>query len=176
MTHSLWAGLGMMGVMLCLAVSPGAAESADHAAFSGSFTVTLKAPADHAQHLFDPVGEAAWAPGWAPEFAREADRATLADGTVFTTRGAGGTVTTWVLQRYDRVAHEIAYTVYKPDGVVVAIHIALRDAAAGGSAAAVRYDLVATTDEGNRFVRDFTTTFPHMGPHWQAALDAVPPR
>jgi hypothetical protein len=174
MKRALWVGIGLIGVAVCLAMPRRAAEAEDRAAFSGSFTVTLKSPADRALHLFDPAGEAAWAQGWAPEFAREADRTTLADGTVFTTRGAGGAALTWVLQRYDRAAHEIAYTVYKPDGVVVAIHIAVRDAAAGGSAAVVRYDLVATTAEGDRYVRDYATTFPHMAPHWQAALDAIP--
>lgn len=59
---------------------------------------------------------------------------------------------------------------------MVAIHIAVRDAAAGGSAAVVRYDLVATTADGDRYVRDYATTFPHMAPRWQAALDAMPSR
>ncbi|HEX3466419.1 MAG TPA: hypothetical protein VHS78_20415 [Candidatus Elarobacter sp.] len=162
-------------VALVLSVA-NAARAGDRAAFSGSFTVTLKASADTALHLFDPVGEAAWAKGWDPSFVREADRATLAEGTVFTTPGAAGTQTVWVLQRYDRQAHEIAYTVYKPDGVVVAIRIALHDTTPRGSAALVRYDLVATTDAGDRFVHDYAGSFPHMGPHWQAALDAVPAR
>jgi hypothetical protein len=167
---SLLRALGVSAAVLSSGTAARGAE--ERATFSGSFTVTLKAPADRALHLFDPVGEAAWAKGWEPSFAREADRETLPEGTVFTTRGVGGALSTWVLQRYDRQAHEIAYTVYKPDGVVVAIRVALRDVA-GGSTALVRYDLVSTTDAGDRFVRDFAVTFPHTGPHWQAALDAA---
>lgn len=159
----------LAGVLCCGA----AADAADHATFSGTFTVAVKAPADRALALFDPVGEAAWAPGWAPVFARETDRASLPDGTVFTTRGHGGGTTTWVLQRYDRRAHEIAYTAFDAEGAVVAIRIAVRDRTQGGSEATVRYDLAATTDAGDGLVHGFGSQFPHMEAHWQAALDAV---
>jgi hypothetical protein len=150
-----------------------AADAADHASFSGTFTVTVKAPADRALSLFDPVGEAAWAPGWAPVFARDADRASPADGAVFTTRGHGGGTKTWVLQRYDRRAHEIAYTAFDEAGAVFGIRVAVRDRAQGGSEATVRYDLVATTETGDRVVHAFESQFPQMEPHWQAALDAA---
>lgn len=158
----------LLGCVLCCGV---ASAAADHATFSGTFTVSMKTPADRALRLFDPVGEAAWAPGWAPVFARDADRASLPDGTVFTTRGHGGGTTTWVLQRYDRGAHEIAYTAFDDMGAVVAIRIAVRDRAPGGSEATVRYDLVATTDAGDHVVHSFESQFPHMESHWQAALD-----
>lgn len=160
--------------VLALVVSPfHAVLAADRAAFSGSFTVTLKTSADRALPLFDPVGEARWSPGWAPVFARESDRATLADGTVFTAPGHGERLSTWVLQRYDRPGRQIAYTVYDPDGVVAGIRIAVRDSAGGMSEALVRYDVVATTDAGERYVRDFAAAFAHLAPHWQHALDAA---
>jgi len=161
----------LAGVVSCRV----AADAADHATFSGTFTVSVKAPADRALALFDPVGEAAWAPGWAPVFVKEADRASLADGTVFTTPGHGGGTMTWVLQHYDRAAHEIAYTAFDAVGAVAAIRIAVRDRAQGGSEATVRYDLVATTDTGDRVVQIFESQFPHMKAHWQAALDAAVP-
>jgi hypothetical protein len=174
MTRALLLGIGLIAVVFAAAAAARLpADAAEHASFGGSFTVRLEAPADRALRLFDPVGEAAWAHGWAPVFAREADRETLPEGTVFTTRGPEGGVSTWVLQRYDRAAHEIAYTVYHPNGVVVAIRVGVRDEPNGHSTALVRYDLVATTDEGDRFVRDYAVTFPHMQPYWQQALDAV---
>jgi hypothetical protein len=151
----------------------GAAGAADRATFSGSFAVTLNAPADRALPLFDPIGEARWAKGWSPIFAREADRMSLPEGSVFTT-GHGETATTWVLQRYDRRAHEIVYTAFHSEGVVVSIRIALQDRAPGASEASVRYDLVATNEAGDRSVRDFASTFPHQRAHWQSALDAAP--
>ncbi len=153
-----------------------AAQSAlaeDRTAFSGSFSVVLKTPPEHALPLFDPVGEAAWAPGWAPVFARESDRTALPDGTVFTTRGHGERPSTWVLQRYDRHAGEIVYTVFDPQDVVVGIHVTVRERAPAASEAVVRYDVIATSAAGDRFVQEFGSSFPRMQPHWQHALDAA---
>jgi hypothetical protein len=164
---------GAFAVLALLLLPFQAARAADRAAFSGSFTVTLKTSADRALPLFDPVGEARWSPGWAPVFARDSDRAALPDGTVFMAAGHGERLSTWVLQRYDRPGRQIVYTVYDPDGVVAGIRIAVRDSAGGTSEAVVRYDVVATTDAGDRFVRDFAAAFAHLGPHWQHALDAA---
>ncbi|HEX3551295.1 MAG TPA: hypothetical protein VHT53_13005 [Candidatus Elarobacter sp.] len=167
----------LAGAAAAAALAAGSvAQAAERATFSGSFTVALRAQAAQAQHLFDPVGEAIWAPGWAPAFVRETDRTQLPDGTVFTTPGHGGSTMTWVLQRYDRAAHAIAYTVFAPAGAVVTIRIGLRDGASGGSTADVRYDLVATTEEGDAYVRDFAAQFAHYGPHWQSAIDAATAR
>ena len=170
-------GVGLLRALalvaaLCATAAQGALAE-DRAAFSGSFSVVLKTPAQRALPLFDPVGEAAWAPGWAPVFAREADRTTLPDGSVFTIRGHGEQPSTWVLQRYDRRAGEIAYTVFDPQGVVVAIHVTVRERAPGASEALVRYDLVATSAAGDRFVQEFGSSFQHMQPHWQHAVDAA---
>jgi hypothetical protein len=159
-----------------VSVSTAAARPAladDRAAFSGSFSVELKTSAQRALPLFDPVGEAVWSPGWAPAFARESDRTVLPEGAVFTTRGHGDRPTTWVLQRYDRRAGEIAYTVFAPEEAVLAIHIGVREIAPGTSTALVRYDVVATSVAGDRFVQEFRSSFPHMQPHWQHALDAA---
>ena len=161
---------------LVAALCAAAAQSAlaeDRAAFSGSFSVVLKTPPQRALPLFDPVGEAAWAPGWAPVFARESDRTALPDGAVFTTRGHGERPSTWVLQRYDRRAGEIAYTVFDPADVVVGIHVIVRERAPGTSEALVRYDVVATSVAGDRFVQEFGSSFAHMQAHWQHALDVA---
>jgi hypothetical protein len=159
-------------VALCAAAARSALAE-DRAAFSGSFSVVLKTTPQRALPLFDPVGEAAWAPGWAPVFARESDRTTLPDGAVFTTRGHGEHSSTWVLQRYDRRAGEIVYTVFDPQDVVVGIHVTVRERAPAASEALVRYDLVATSADGDRFVQEFGASFAHLQPHWQHALDAA---
>lgn len=156
-------------VAMFAVASPAFAQ--DRASFSGSFTVVLAASPERALPLFDPVGEAAWAPGWKPVFARASDRASLPNGTVFTTRSHGGRTTTWLLQRYDRAAGEIAYTVFTPDETVVSIHITVRARPPDSSEAVVRYDVVAVSAAGDAFVRDFAASFPHMQPHWQHALD-----
>jgi hypothetical protein len=149
------------------------AAAGDRATFSGAFRIEMQAPAERTLTLFDPVGEAAWAAGWAPVFARAADRSALPDGTVFVTHDHGDRPTIWVLQRYDRVQREIAYVNYAPDEAVVAIHISVRDRAAGTSEAEVRYDLVAATPAGDALVQSFGSRFPHMQPHWQQAIDAA---
>jgi hypothetical protein len=164
--------LALLATLSSLATLP--AVAADRAAFAGSFSVVLKTPAERALTLFDPVGEAEWAPGWAPVFARESDRAALPDGTVFTTREPGAAATTWLLQRYDRRAGEIAYAAFHPDDAVVAtITIAVRPLAAGTAEAQVRYRLVATSTSGDRSVQEFESSFPHLQQHWQRALDAA---
>jgi hypothetical protein len=145
----------------------------DRASFSGSFRIVMPAPADRTLALFDPVGEAAWSPDWAPVFARAADRTALPEGAVFTTRGHGDRPTIWVLQRYDRPQHEIAYLTYAPDDTIVSIHITVRDRPAGGSEAEVRYDMVSVSPAGDRFVQDFGSGFAHLQPHWQHAIDAA---
>jgi len=165
-----------MACAFSVAIAIGASRPAladDRASFSGSFHIVMAAPADRTTVLFDPIGETAWSPDWAPVFARAADRATLPDGAVFTTLGHGERPTIWVLQRYDRTQHEIAYLTYAPDDTVVAIHIIVRDRTAGGSDAEVRYDLVAASPAGDRFVRDFGAGFAHLQPHWQHAIDAA---
>jgi hypothetical protein len=173
------AGWRRVGRALTAALALAAASTAlpasgsDRAVFSGSFNVTMKTAAPRALSLFDPVGEAAWAPGWAPVFARESDRTALPDGAVFTTRGHEGGTTTWVLQRYDRRAGEIAYTVFDPEHAVVTIRIAVRERGPGNAEALVRYDLVATSEAGDRFVQEFGASFPHMRRHWQDALDTA---
>jgi len=162
----------LSGLVLALAaVQPVAA--ADRVTFGGSFTIRMSVPADRALHLYDPVGERAWAPDWSPQFMRDADAASLPEGTVFTTRGHGDRPSVWVLQRYDRTAHEIAYTTYVPDTAVVTIRIAVHDRPAGASEADVRYDLTSVSDEGDVFVRGFGEKFSHMQPHWQQAIDGA---
>jgi hypothetical protein len=152
------------------------ASAGERAAFSGSFSVALRAPAAQALPLFDPLGEARWAPRWEPVFARASDRTTLPEGAVFTTRGDDGRPMTWLLQRYDRRSGEIAYAVFVPDDAVISIRIVVHDRTPGTSEAQVSYDVVAISTAGDRFVQDFRTSFPHMQPHWQRALDAATDR
>ncbi len=164
---------GAIGVAALALLATAPASAGDRATFSGTFRIAMQAPAERTTSLFDPVGEAAWAPDWAPVFARAADREALPEGTVFTTTGHGDKTEVWVLQRYDRAAHEIAYLTYVPDETVVSIRISVRDRAPGGSEAEVRYDLTAISAEGDGFVHDFGARFSHMQPHWQHAIDAA---
>ncbi|HEV3086092.1 MAG TPA: hypothetical protein VGX96_02620, partial [Candidatus Elarobacter sp.] len=73
----------------------------------------------------------------------------------------------------DRRAGEIAYTVFDPEHAVVTIRIAVRERGPGNAEALVRYDLVATSEAGDRFVQEFGASFPHMRRHWQDALDTA---
>lgn len=163
-------GAGILAMVFAVTL-PASAE--DRASFSGSFTLVLAAAPALVLPLFDPVGEAAWAPGWEPVFARESDRAALPEGTVFTTSDHGGRPTTWLLHRYDRAGGEIAYAVFKPDATVVTIRISVRARPPESSEAVVRYDVVAVSSVGDRSVHEFGASFAHMQPHWQHALDGA---
>src|SRR4051812_7506894 len=104
-----------------------------------SHTLRVPLPVERALHLFTPVGERFWAPGWDPVFPAGEQGDGAARGTVFLT-GAS----TWVV--VDREADRVRYARVTPGVRAGTIEVRLR--ADGAHALAdVTYETPALSDE-----------------------------
>jgi hypothetical protein len=122
-------------------------------------------PADHAFHLFTPVGERIWAEGWNPVFpaGEQGDGAEV--GTVFTT-DAHGRSTVWVvIERGDDV---IRYARVTPGHLAGTVDVRLRT-----DEAEVTYDLTALTAEAQHELERFAAG-PDFMAEWRSAIAAAP--
>ena len=84
-----------------------------------SHTVRVPLPVERALHLFTPVGERAWAPGWDPVFPAGESGDGAAPGTVFLT-GAS----TWVV--VDRAPDRVRYARVTPGVRAGTVEVRLR--------------------------------------------------
>ena len=120
-----------------------------------SHTLRVPLPPDRALHLFTPVGERAWAPGWDPVFPAGEAGDGAAPGTVFLT-GAS----TWVV--VDREPDRVRYARVLPGVRAGTVEVRLR--ADGPDALAdVTYETTALSDEP--FDPDLA--------HWEEAIRAA---
>jgi hypothetical protein len=118
-------------------------------------TLRVPLPAGEALHLFTPVGERAWAPGWDPVFPAGEDGDGAAPGTVFLT-GAS----TWVV--VDRAADRVRYARVTPGVRAGTIEVQLRPDG-DETLADVTYVTTALNDEP--FDPDIA--------HWEHAIRAA---
>lgn len=132
---------------------------------SASITVHVHASAAHAFPLFDPVNEMNWDPQWNPELLGSR----VEEGLVFLV-GDGEEKATWVIDRYDPIAHVIGYVAVTksmltririqvvPDGIQ--------------SVASVTYTRTALNPESEAAVKHFAAHFPTQAQHWEAAINS----
>jgi hypothetical protein len=133
---------------------------------SAEFTLHLNGPADSAFPLFDPVNEKRWDPHWNPRLLAP----DVEEGLVFLV-GEGEARATWLLDRYDRQQHRIAYVAVSRS-VLTRIMIAITPAAHGCDAT-VRYVKTPLGPEAEQAVDDFVRHFPELRAHWERAINAV---
>jgi hypothetical protein len=133
---------------------------------SASIVLRLKAPPEVAFPLFDPVNETKWDPEWQPQLLG----AKVEEGLVFLT-GDGRSRTTWLVDRYDPVAHRIAYVV-TGHKTLTRILIDVQPHA-GGSQATVTEIKTALVPEAVAGVEHFAQHFPLEQSHWEAAINGV---
>lgn len=108
-----------------------------------SATFSLAASADRAFPMFGPMGERAWAgPDWNPEVLW-ADGPGDREGMVFRQKGE-----VWVNVRFDSSEHVAEYVRFG-DIIVTRIRVALTPRGSEACGADVRYDWIATSEEGN---------------------------
>jgi hypothetical protein len=119
-------------------------------------TLRVPLPAAEALHLFTPVGERAWAPGWDPVFPDGERGDGAAPGTVFLT-GAS----TWVV--VDREPDRVRYTRVTPGVRAGTVEVRLRPDGAD-TLADVTYVTTALNDE------PFDPDIAHWEPAIRAAL------
>ncbi len=120
-----------------------------------SHTLRVPVPADRALHLFTPVGERAWAPGWDPVFPAGEAGDGAAPGTVFLT-GAS----TWIV--IDREARRVRYARVTPGVRAGTVEVRLRP---DGAETLADVTYVTTALAGAPFDPDLA--------HWEQAIAAA---
>jgi len=128
--------------------------------------VAVALPPDEAYPLFTPRGEEAWAHGWSPRFPASTADDTV-PGTVFTT-DAHHRSTTWIVAESAK-GRRISYA-RVTDGMDAGTVTVTLEAADGGSAVTVTYDLTALTETGERHLAEFAARYPDFLRSWQDAI------
>ena len=169
---NLLSGLAAAAAAGTLATSPAVAETSGSAdalpTVRASIVLHLRAAADRAFPMFDPVNETRWSPDWHPTLLGDGR---VAAGLVFTTTDEHGR-TAWLLDRYDRRAREIRYVVARPV-TLTTIDIAVAPDGATASVATVTYTRTALEPSAADAVQTFAHHFPTQGPHWESAINAA---
>ena len=125
---------------------------------------------DTALELFEPVGEARWAAGWAPRFIYPAD-GTTQTGAVFARDTSSASV--WMVAEYDREAHRIVYAVFVPDVRVTRLEIRCVAEGSGRTRASIAYTHTSLGEQGGAYLTRFTEHhYAHEMSLWQKAIDA----
>jgi hypothetical protein len=106
--------------------------------------------------LFEPLDEARWAEGWAPQFVHPTSGEACV-GMVFTTQHPGETDTTWTIAAYDPERFHITYVRLTPDSRLGVIDVACSAAEGQASAVTITYTFTALGDAGNAYLAAFTT-------------------
>lgn len=133
-----------------------------------SIVLHLRATADRAFPMFDPVNEKGWAPGWQPTLFGDAR---VAAGLVFTTEDEHGRAA-WLLDRYDPRTREVRYVVARP-ATLTTIDITVVPDGPSSSIATVTYTRTALDPSAASAVDDFIRHFALQAPHWESAINAA---
>ncbi len=133
-----------------------------------SIVLHLRAAADRAFPMFDPVNEARWSPDWRPTLLGDGR---VAAGLVFTTAEEHGR-TAWLLDRYDPRARELRYVIARPM-TLTTIDVTVVPDGQQASVATVTYTRTALDASAVKGVRNFEHHFPMQGPHWESAINAA---
>lgn len=117
--------------------------------------VAVAAPLETAFPLFTPAGEKLWVAGWDPDFHFPADGTTV-EGGAFSTAGADGRATHWVIVDWQPERHRVRYARVTPGLRGGTVEVECRADGAGGTVARVTYDLVAFNAEGDADLAGWT--------------------
>lgn len=115
---------------------------------------TWQAPPERVLPLLTPLGERAWAVGWAPDIRWQAPG--NGEGTLFVTRSHGACEVVWVLQTFDAVKGRVAYTHLLPGALVVELSLTLSPLSEGRTRGEVRYTYTALSEAGNARIAEMT--------------------
>lgn len=139
-----------------------------HVARSGTFD--LEVSPEKSFHLFTAPGERLWVPGWDPAIL--SGDGTEA-GTAFVT-GHGDETTIWVVTDFDVSQHRARYARITPLSRAGTVDVSVRANGSGGSTVAVRYELTALTESGNRNLERFgADAYSEMLNEWKTLIRAA---
>jgi hypothetical protein len=133
-----------------------------------SIVLHLRASAERAFPMFDPVNEKRWSPGWQPTLLGDAR---VAEGLVFTTEDEHGRAG-WLLDRYDPRVREVRYVVARP-ATLMTIDITVVPDGPSSCIATVTYTRTALDAAAASTVDEFLRHFPLQAPHWESAINAA---
>jgi hypothetical protein len=136
-----------------------------------SATIHLHGSVEQVFPMFEPVGEARWAEGWAPRFLWPAD-GRVSVGTTFTTL-ENGHESYWTIAAYEP-GRRVVYEHLVPGSRTGRIEVRCAPAADGGTDAVVRYDLTPLGPvEDDRLLRMSEADFSRWIGEWETAINAV---
>jgi len=120
-----------------------------------SHGIEIQAEPDVVFPLFTPLGEKKWVEGWepVPHHPRSGE---ATEGAVFTTRAAGEPATVWAIVAFDPQTRHAKYLRVTPGSRVAWVEVRCEEATPGTTRVQVTYTFTALSEEGNRYVSDFT--------------------
>jgi hypothetical protein len=116
--------------------------------------VRMAADPGEAFHLFSPLGEKLWVPGWDPELLYPPG-AEWEEGMLFRTREETGEAI-WVVTHLDFNSHTVRYHRVEPGRYVARIDVECRRVGDRATEATVEYSFVGLSESGNRDIAAMT--------------------
>ncbi len=116
---------------------------------------TISAPASKVFPLLCPVRERDWLDGWESEMVYS-ESGVAEDNCIFKAHFSGRGEGLYVVSRYDPGSYAIEFTTFWSTGLVMKMDIHLEDDGNRGSIARFRHTFTGLTEEGNRFVDEYS--------------------
>ena len=138
---------------------------------SRDYVQTIQARPSVVHSLICPVKEAEWLDGW--DYQLIFSHSGFAEkGCVFTSRGVGEKDTIWLITKRDDDAHETAFARITPESRVAEVTVRIEDAGQQASRVHINYTITAITEEGNRFIENFSEeNFVKDMKFWEATMN-----
>ncbi len=136
-----------------------------------NYIQTINAERAKVHSLICPVKEAEWLDGW--DYDLVFSHSGFAEkGCVFTSRSEGEKDTIWLITKRDDSACETKFARITPDSRVGDVTIRIEDGGNHTSRVHITYTITALTEEGNRFIENFTEeNFAKDMKFWEAAMN-----
>lgn len=136
-----------------------------------NYVQTIQARPSVVHCLICPVKEAEWLDGW--DYQLIFSHSGFAEqGCVFTSRGAGEKDTIWLITKRDDTAHETVFARITPESRVAEVTVRIEDGGEQTSRVHINYTITAITEEGNRFIENFTEeNFVEDMKFWEATMN-----
>jgi hypothetical protein len=136
-----------------------------------SYTQTIYAAPAEVHALICPVREADWLEGWDCDLIFS--QSGLAEtGCIFISRTAGEKETIWLITKRDDRKYETEFARITPESRVASLTVRIEDGGKHTSRLHIAYTFTALTEEGNRFIENFTEeNFVKDMQFWEATLN-----
>ena len=138
---------------------------------SRDYVQTIQARPSLVHSLICPVKEAEWLDGW--DYQLIFSHSGFAEkGCVFTSRGVGEKDTIWLITKRDDAAHETVFARITPESRAAEVTVRIEDAGQQASRVHINYTITAITEEGNRFIENFSEeNFVKDMKFWEATMN-----